>query len=276
MRLLAYEVALGLRVSLRERVGLFAMLFFPLAFFALFNFVSGAMPLPDDVDYARFLTPGIIAFTTISSCFVGLATGSVYAREQGVFKRLRGTPVPVATIILARVTTVAVLALLPAAAVLLASAVFYDVTLVWGRLPGTLAAFLLGAACFSALGFAVTAAIPSTEAAPAVTNAVFFPLVIFSGAFFPLSSSPGWMRALAAVSPVGPFVRLLQGAFDPALAEPWRWQDVATLFAWAVVAGALALRFFRWEGRGEQRRAVRRRRRGEAEASPVALGATQG
>jgi ABC-2 type transport system permease protein len=107
----------------------------------------------------------------------------------------------------------------------------------------------VGAACVSALGVAVSTLVPNADAAPAIVNFPFFLLVFLGGVFFPLP--PGSVLArLSAWFPVGPFKDAVFAAFNPLpTAAHWPWADLRVVAVWAVAAGFLAVRRFRWEPR---------------------------
>jgi ABC-2 type transport system permease protein len=78
-----------------------------------------------------------------------------------------------------------------------------------------------------------------------VMNLVLFPLLFFSGAFFPLEDLPGWLKLLATANPISYAVEMIRLAV---------YTDGSGHFGLAVdaaVLSALALALFAW---GLQRR----------------------
>ena len=73
----------------------------------------------------------------------------------------------------------------------------------------------VGALAFCALGMAMTIVIPNAEAAPAIVNGVFLPIVFISGTFFPVASS-SILAQIAEWFPVRHFIDAMFTAFDPA------------------------------------------------------------
>ena len=61
----------------------------PLVFLAL----TGAV-FADDVDVLEVIVPGIAGMAVMSSTFTALAHNLVFLRDQGILKRVRGTPMP--------------------------------------------------------------------------------------------------------------------------------------------------------------------------------------
>ena len=65
----------------------------------------------------------------------------------------------------------------------------YSVQFPVGRLPFLLAALVLGAATFCALGIAISGFIPNADAAPAVVNLTILPLLFVSNVFIQVGPS---------------------------------------------------------------------------------------
>ena len=85
------------------------------------------------------------------------------------------------------------------------------------------------------------------EAAPAVVQFVFFPLVFISGTYFQISSR--FLNDLAGVFPVRPFNQALLNPF--ALDRGFAGRQLLVLAIWGVVGGFVAIRRFRWDPRPE-------------------------
>ena len=77
-----------------------------------------------------------------------------------------------------------------------------------GRLFSLLAALVVGAATFAAMGLGLTSAVRSAEGSSAVVNFVYLPMAIISGTFFSPKKYPALLRALADVLPLTYFTKL--------------------------------------------------------------------
>ena len=66
---------------------------------------------------------------------------------------------------------------------------------------------------FCALGLAVTILVPNADAAPAVVNGIYFPVVFISGVFYPLAQGSVLAR-IADWFPVFHMIRALVKAFE--------------------------------------------------------------
>ncbi len=223
---------------------------FPLLFLFVFSSLnsSGNIETRGGISFVTFFVPGIVAFGVISACYTNIAMKMAISRDLRILKRIRGTPVPPWAYLSGQIGSSLVTALQLVAITVTVGVVVYDVDFRWDTVGGLLATLALGAACFCALGLAVSGLCPNGDAAPAIVNFALFPLVFISGIFFPLDDAPSWVTALAKMFPVQHLANGLQHAFDPRTAAPGvNGGDLAVLAAWTVIGVALALRLFKWE-----------------------------
>ncbi len=92
----------------------------------------------------------------------------------------------------------------------------YDVEIPWEHLPAVLVTLAIGAASFCCLGIALTAVIPSEEAAPAITNVAVLPLYFLSGVFIPETEIPDGRAPLRRPVPDPPLLRGVLRRLGPA------------------------------------------------------------
>lgn len=222
----------------RNPAAAFFTFVFPLMFLVIFNGLF---------DANQFYVPAIGAFSVITACFTNVAMGVTMARDQGVLKRVRGTPLPALSYLVGRVLHAIFIALILVAIITLAGALFYGVDPPSNptRFIATLA---VGAATFSALALAFTSIIPNEEAAPAFVNAAILPLSFVSDIFIPSEEAPEWMQTLAGIFPIKHFAQAMLASFDPSFRE-WSNNDLVVLAIWGIAGLILALRFFSWEPR---------------------------
>ena len=77
------------RMFWRNPSAAFFNFFLPLLFLALFGAIFGG-----DQDNLDVIVPGIAGLAVMSTTFSALAMNITFLREQGVLKRMRGTPLP--------------------------------------------------------------------------------------------------------------------------------------------------------------------------------------
>ena len=102
----------------------------------------------------------------------------------------------------------------------------YGVPFPWDQLPILFVTLLLGAACFCALGLAISGFVPNERAAPAVVNAIILPLLFISDIFIRIPPD-NTLAQIGNLFPVRHFALVLQGIWTPALNGPVDYTDLA-------------------------------------------------
>ena len=241
------------RVFWRNPPSAFFTFVFPLMFLVIFSLIFGN----DNIDVkggttkaSTFFIPAISAFAVITACYTNIAMTVCFARDMGILKRVRGTPLPASIFLAGKVLNSVLIAILLVAIVVAFGVVFYGVHVPTNTMPAFLVSLAVGSACFCALGLAVTGFVPNAEAAPAVVNATIFPLLFISDVFIRNNNSPGWLKVLSGIFPIKHFSQALQTAFNPFVTgagfEPGH---LAVMAIWGLVGLAVALRKFSWEPR---------------------------
>jgi ABC-2 type transport system permease protein len=117
-----------------------------------------------------------------------------------------------------------------------------------------LVAFILGAIAWAATATAVTAFIPTVEAAAPTMMLTYFPVIIVSGVFGGVSE-PHWLSTLATYFPAQPLYHAVTTALQHTAGGPsLSGRDLAVLAVWAVAGVAAAIALFRWEPHRPTRR----------------------
>lgn len=241
--LLISETALQTKLFFRSAVAAFFTLVFPLMFLIMINFFFG----DEGQGASQYITSTIAVFGMVTATFTNLAITTSMARDDGVLKRVAGTPLPMAIHLGGRVGSAVLVGLLSVTLMLVVGVILFDVEIPWSHMPLFVLLLIVGAGTFSALGLAVAAVTPNARAAPAVANFVILPLAFISGIFFPLSEAPSWLQTVAGWLPLEPLASAAVAAFDPEVPIAIPWVDLAKLVAWGVLGMVVALRFFTFE-----------------------------
>ena len=196
-------------------------------------------------NYAAFLLPGLIGLNLLTMGLFTVGMVTVSYREKGKYRRLAVTPLPkwvfLAGQILQRITVVAV------QTALLLTAAFLGFKVANQGSYVTFAALLVfGTAAFIALGFALSSFASTIETYGAISNLVFFPLMLLSGVYFRIDGAPKWMQNAVFVLPLAPFLRALRAVFNDGATLAGHGAGLAVLGAWAAAAFVFAVRRFRW------------------------------
>jgi ABC-2 type transport system permease protein len=234
----------------RNPASVFFTVMFPVLLFLILAVVfSGEdVDVRGGIDATTYYVPAIMSLAIISATMQTLAMTLVIAREDGRLKRGRGTPMPPWVFIAGRVGNSIVVALMMLA-LLAAIGALFGADVPWGRLPAILLTLVIGAASFCCLGIALTAAIPSQDAAAAIVNALLLPLYFLSGVFIPEDQLPDGVISFADLFPVRHFFDAFFDAYVPAGGTAVSWDNLAIVALWGVAGLLLAIRFFRWTPR---------------------------
>ena len=217
---------------------------------AFFNFVLPLLLLVlvatafADESALEVLVPGIAGMSVMATTFNALTYNLVFLREEGILKRMLGTPMPAASYLGGLIGSAVLNACVQVALVVTIGTLVYGVDAPHD--PLLLAAFtLLGVVCFAALGIAFSHAIPNVDSVPAYQNAVFLPLIFISGVFYSSDDLPPVLSAIAQGLPLkhvidGFSAAIVGGSADTAGAA-------AVIALWGAAGLFAAVRWFRWE-----------------------------
>ncbi len=246
--LVAWQVRYEQRAYWRNRGrGVFTFIF-PLMFLVIFGSLYKGSKLHSEgnIAYDAFFVPGILAYGVIATTYVNMAIGTAILRDEGVLKRMQGTPLPRWAYVAARVGSTLIIVGAITAVTLGLGAIAYNVSVRGSTLPGLILTLALGAAAFTTLGIGITRFIPNAEAAPVVVNLTVLPLTFISSIWFPTNNMPKALVEVAKVFPVRPLADGLEYAFNPHTAGAGlNGQDLRTLLIWTAVGIYLMLRFLR-------------------------------
>jgi ABC-2 type transport system permease protein len=215
----------------------------PLLFLALFGAI-----LHGNQHDLNVIVPGIAGMSVMSTTFTALAYNMTFLREQGVLKRIRGTPMPGISYLLGIAGNAITNTALQIAIITIAGRVFFGTG--WPRDWGELVVFVAsGVICFASLGVAFSHAIPNFESTSAYVNAVFLPVILISGVFYDAARAPGFIKGIAEGLPLVHLINGLSGAMVKGTSLAHNISDLGVIAAWAVLGVLLAIRGFSWDQR---------------------------
>lgn len=243
------QIRYQLLLLVRSPLGFFLTLVIPLLLLVSLDVITpGGGSAPPGMTYAQFLSPAVSTFCLLNAAYVTTITSVVLAREEGVLKRLRGTPLPAWTYLAGRFGAVAATAAVSVAIILAVGVIFFNVTMVWHAFGYFLGAAALGIVCFFLVGAAVTVLVPKTETALPVAFGTMLPLAFISDVFFASGPGPQWLHNLASGFPVAPVARAMEASFDPATTSwPMPVTGLLSVVGWSLAGAAVIVLAFRWE-----------------------------
>jgi ABC-2 type transport system permease protein len=235
----------------RNPAATFFAVVLPVMFLFIFVSIFGnknlGLPGGRSIKGSTYYLPGIVTLGIISTTFTNLAISLTVTRERGLLKRLRKTPLPTWALLASRTATSVVTAALLVVVLVAIGRVVYGVSIPTTTIGGALLALLVGAFAFSALGFALTGAIRSENAAAPITNAIILPLYFISGVFIPDQQIPAGVRSAAGAFPVKRLYEAFLTAFDPTTTGAGiKWVSLGVVAAWGVAGALVAVLTFRW------------------------------
>ncbi len=228
--------------SARSKASLFWTLAFPLLFLFVFGAVFGG-GRPEGVSS---LMPGLLTISVMTGSLFGVAFRMIVARENGVLRRLRVTPVTALAIVVAY-GLVALALLVATFALQLGTAKAVWRIPIAGPMASLTVVALAGFIAFVPLGLFVGSAARDMRTAPPLANLIFFPMMFLSGAAVPYAILPPWLQAAGRFLPATWLVESLQGVIvrnDPLsrLSGP-----LGVLLLTGVVGVFMNALLFRWE-----------------------------
>jgi ABC-2 type transport system permease protein len=216
---------------------------FPLLLLALFGAVFSS-----DQKNLNVIVPGIAGMAVMSTTFTALAFNMTFLREEGVLKRMRGTPLPSGSYLAAIAANAVTNTAIQIGIIIVAGRAFFGIP--WPRDWLELLVFVAaGVVCFASLGVALSHAIPNFDSAPAYVNAIFLPVIFISGVFYDADTAPQFLKDIAEALPLKHLIDGLSGAMVTGRGLGDNWDALGVIALWAAAGVFLAVRGFSWEQR---------------------------
>lgn len=234
------------RLFLREHAALLGVFGLPVALVIGFGLIPGFSDPQKNLSGqigTEYIAGLGVAIVLASLGLTGVPMVIGQYRERGVLRRLAVTPVRPLTLLTADLTVWAASALLSVAMVIAVVRLAFHVPV--PRAAGWFVlAVLLGIASLFAVGLLAASVAPTARAAAGIGWLLFFPNMFLAGIYFPTEEMSATMRQVGNFTPLGSALHAVRDSWmgiDP------RPEYLGIMAAWALVAGVLSARFFRWE-----------------------------
>jgi ABC-2 type transport system permease protein len=242
-RLAWRQYRLERRLFWRNPSAAFFNFLLPLLFLGFFGAIFS-----DNQHDLNVIVPGIAGMAVMSTTFTALAFNMTFLREQGILKRIRGTPLPGLSYLFGIAGNAITNTAIQITIIVIAGRVFFGTG--WPRDWGELFLFIAaGVICFASLGVAFSHAIPNFDSAPAYVNAVFLPVIFVSGVFYDAAHAPGFIKGIAQAVPLKHLIDGLSGAMVTGASIGSNITALGVIAVWAILGIWLAVRGFSWEQR---------------------------
>ena len=234
------------RLFLREKAALIGVFGLPVALVLGFGLIPGFSDpqkgLSDQIGTEYIAAVGVaIVLASLGLTGVPMVIGQY--RERGVLRRLGVTPVRPLTLLLADLTVWAAAAVLSVALVVAVVRFAFHVPAP-AESGWFILSILLGIASLFAVGLLAAAVAPTARSSAGIGWLLFFPNMFLAGVYFPTEEMSATMRQIGNFTPLGSALHAVRDSWMGIEPRP---EYLVIMAAWALVAGALAARFFRWD-----------------------------
>ena len=228
---------------LKDRARVTSSLVQPILFWVLFAGAMGRSEFrPAGMEYGDYFFTGTLAMVALFTAIFATIT-VIEDRKEGFLQGVLVSPVPRAAIALGKIAGGATLGWL-LGAVFLFLGVLAGIASGWDAIFATLAVLMLLAVAVTGMGFSLAWVMDSTAGYHGVMMVFFMPMLMLSGAFFPMSGAHPVMAWIMFVNPmtygVGALRQALHGTVD-GLPPLWVCLVVTALFAVAMFSLGTAL-----------------------------------
>jgi ABC-2 type transport system permease protein len=235
------------KMFLREPIGAFFTLIFPLMMLFLFGSIYGNEPSHYFNGYGTIdiSVPAYTAMIIATTSLLGLTITMAAYRENGVLRRLRTTPISPLVILAAQVIVLFVMTTIGMILLIVAGKLVYNMRFD-GNALSVLGGFVLCSLSFFALGFVLAGLLPNARTAQVVGMVLLYPMLFLSGAGFPRELLPEAIKRISTFLPLTYVVNLLRGLW---VGQAWSLltTDVLVLVGILVLGVLISVKTFRWE-----------------------------
>jgi ABC-2 type transport system permease protein len=233
------------KLFLREPIGAFFALVFPLMLLFIFGSIYGNDPNPffGGRGSMDITTPGYIAMLVGTTGFLSSPITLSLYRERGILRRYRVTPLNPLVVIGAQVVVNLAITTLGIALLTVAAHFVYNVAMPEAPVALVLA-FLLSSFSVLSVGFVLGSLLPTARTTQIVGMALFYPMLFLGGGGMPRQLLPESMQRVSEFLPLTHVNILIS---DLWAGEGWSLVSVLVLAAMLAVGLVVSARTFRWE-----------------------------
>ena len=245
----AYKTMLKteIKLSLRGMDMLIFAVIMPIIVLVVLGVIYGNKPAYEGAAYT-FIQQSFGALVTIAICaggVMGLPLVVSDYRSRQILKRFKVTPASPVTILLVEVTIYFLYALVSLISLLLVAVLFFGFRMQGNALQFILGWLLVMVSMFS-VGMMVGGIAKNSKVAGIIASALYFPMLVFSGATLPYEVMPTAMQRVVDILPLTQGIKILKSA---TLGFPIDniFLPIIVMLVITVICTSVAIKFFRWE-----------------------------
>jgi ABC-2 type transport system permease protein len=232
-------------MHLRNRSTLFWNLAFPVFLLGIYSQIFGAMDV-GGTDFVTWVVPGVVVFNILTFGLLSSGTMMVNMREKGILRRLQASPISAGQLVGSYLLVNMLIALSQSTIIVAFAALVFRMPLTLAGALQALPMIVLAVVAFVALGQVISGVATTAGVAVAVGQILNFSQMFITDMIMPMDMMPGWIQKLAPYLPAYATVQLVRpplvdGSFSPNL-----WPNLLVVATYAVIAGIVAARLFRW------------------------------
>jgi len=232
---------IDLKLARRNRAVLFFNYLFPLIFFFAFGFAFGRFGSGILLVVTMVTTIGILG-----TGFFGAGMRAVQEREEDILRRYKVTPITPVPLLCASIA-MGVILYIPTVGLMLFLAHNIFGMAYPSNWVSLLAFVCLGVAAFRAFGLIIAAVVNSSQEGNILIQIVYMPMLFLSGASFPLSFMPDWLKLVTQFIPASYLVTGMSGILQRGESIGQNLKSVFALVVTMLVGLFIATKLFRWE-----------------------------
>lgn len=237
-------IKIDLRLALRQRSVIFFNYLFPLVFFFVF---ATAMHAERGSGMTRVISM-VVVIGVLGGGLFGAGMRAVQEREANILRRYKVTPISPAPLLVASTVTGWVL-FMPYVVVMFCLA-HYMYGMPWPEQFASLLLFIsMAIVAFRSIGLILAAVANSMQESQILIQLIYLPMLFLSGATFPASMFPWWLKELTQFLPATHLVTGIQGMLlsNQSLREGPNATAALAMLLTTLVGLFIAYKLFRWE-----------------------------
>jgi ABC-2 type transport system permease protein len=165
-----------------------------------FNVDVGGI-VPGEPSYFQFMAPGIMAMVVMMALMTGLPHAISYEKDMGTLDGMLVAPINRLSIILGKALAQTTRGMIQGVLILVLAVLLFNVHIYGSILLVFLIMFLV-VFSFVGLGIMITSFTNNEQTATMIMMTLMFPMMFFSGVFFPIEQMPAIMQGIAKILPL--------------------------------------------------------------------------